>query len=109
MNGVQKRTLREINRRVEGPREINGSEMRSVFLDICGQHFREWQDMWLTALGKDRRGRTGLSAMSIDELEAFNYACTWCRRWNRSMETYLDLFGVQGVTSNISLIDSPLP
>jgi len=91
---VQKRTRREINRRVQnyGPGADRQSLRDTVRDTVCGAH----RILWLNALGKDYRGSDGLGRMSADEMSDLLYAVAWCRAWRRDLGEYIREFGVKG-------------
>jgi len=93
MNAVQKRTLREINRRVQnyGPGADRQSLRETVRDTVCSAH----RILWLNALGKDYMGRDGLGRMTADEMNGLLYADAWCRAWRRDLDEYVTEFGVK--------------
>lgn len=94
MNRVQKRTLREIDRRVSSPPEINGSERRAEMRSAAGGVETENQINWLHAHKKVWRGRDGLAALSIDEIQGLLYADAWCKAYNRTIWDYVEMFDI---------------
>jgi len=96
MNRIQKRTLREIDRRVEAPREISGSETRAVMREMCRPMSEGVKMAWRQACGVEPNGFDGMGRMKLDDLEGLIYADAWCKAYGRPIDDYLDMFGTKG-------------
>lgn len=93
MDRVRKKTLRQIDKRVERRPEYSGAEMRKSMREAAG--LVPWMEVerWLEELGKESKGRDGLAAMTVDEIEGLLYASAWCRAYGREMNSFILEFG----------------